>query len=92
VKNANAVNETGVRCSGIDEIRETLLFYSPEPLKRTRLYHVPQRILEFLCTKFDKVVDRVSDALGLKYHLRILFGEVSSTQLWQCSCHSSGAH
>jgi hypothetical protein len=63
VKDAHTVSESGVGCSGENEVRETKLLHPTESLECTRLHHPPHDILEFVSLKFDQVMERVSDAL-----------------------------
>ena len=65
VKDTDAVGETRMACTGIDQLGKTQLLDAPQSLKWPRLQYPPKSGLQLVARlKFDQVMQRIPNALG----------------------------
>lgn len=74
MEDPDAVGETGMSSTGIDQFGEPELLDSSQPLKWSAAQHVPKHAFQLLtCIEYDEVMNRIADALMCQFSQEAYF-------------------
>lgn len=64
MEDPDAVTETGMRGARIDQLGESKLLHSSQPLKWSAAQHLPKHAFQLLIgVEYNEVMDRITDPL-----------------------------